>query len=68
MTNLQKLHLLGSIKIALTKWSTYIDLIAFLMLTGGIVCSVLLLQAYKIDNQASTGYADYMVSLEEIER
>ena len=58
MTNLQKLHLLGNIKIALTKWSTYRDLIALMFLTGSIVCSALVLQEYKIDSQARAGYAD----------
>lgn len=65
MTKLEKLHLLGAIKLALLDWRTYRDLLALSFLLVTMLCAIQVASIVKQDEQLKADYNDCMVSLQE---
>lgn len=58
MTKLEKLHLLGAIKLALLSWRTYRDLLALSFLLVTMLCAIQVASIVKQDEQLKADYND----------
>ncbi len=63
MTNLDKLKLAGSIKLALLDWKTYRDLLALSFLLVTMLCAIQVASIVKQDEQLKADYNDCFQSL-----